>query len=250
MKWLNWCIDKLRTCDFHLFISTNFQWAIRTWSLHLYKHSCCFEKIIWLTESFQEELCVNKNKRWIGLGNIPKIYTYTHARTHVDISNFICNNQNFKRLCQNCFLSSQIWNLSNLYTDTLKMASLMAKSVKNPPAMQEMWVRSLGWEALLEKEMAANSSILAWEIPWTEEPGGLQSISLKGVRYNLVTKPPTTSNMESLFLLLNLSWFQNNRREALSSPCQVRCWDQKWDCVGGSGDYKGPVWGPAWWSWG
>ena len=45
--------------------------------------------------------------------------------------------------------------------------------VKNPPAMQETWVRSLGWENPLEKEMATHSSILAWEIPWTEEPGGL-----------------------------------------------------------------------------
>ena len=47
--------------------------------------------------------------------------------------------------------------------------------VKNPPAMQETGVRSLGWEDLLEKEMATPSSILAWRIPWTEEPGGLQS---------------------------------------------------------------------------
>ena len=46
--------------------------------------------------------------------------------------------------------------------------------VKNPPAMQEMWVRSLGREDLLEKEMAIHTSILAWEIPWTEELGRLQ----------------------------------------------------------------------------
>ena len=55
-------------------------------------------------------------------------------------------------------------------------ASLVAQTVKNPPAMQETWVRSLGREDLLEKEMAAHSSILAWRIPWTEEPGGLQSM--------------------------------------------------------------------------
>ena len=47
--------------------------------------------------------------------------------------------------------------------------------VKNPPAMQETWVRSLGQEDPLEKEMAVHSRILAGEIPWTEEPGGLQS---------------------------------------------------------------------------
>ena len=48
--------------------------------------------------------------------------------------------------------------------------------VKNPPAMQEPWVRSLGQEDPLEKEMATHSSVLAWEIPRTEEPGGLQSM--------------------------------------------------------------------------
>ena len=47
--------------------------------------------------------------------------------------------------------------------------------VKNPPAMQEVWVRSLGREDPLEKEIATHSSILAWRIPWTEEPGELQS---------------------------------------------------------------------------
>ena len=50
--------------------------------------------------------------------------------------------------------------------------------VKNLPAMQEMRVQSLDWEDPLEKEMAAHSSILAWEIPWTEEPGGLQFMGL------------------------------------------------------------------------
>ena len=46
--------------------------------------------------------------------------------------------------------------------------------VKNPPAIQETWVQSLGWEDPLEKKMATYSSILAWRIPWTEEPDGLQ----------------------------------------------------------------------------
>ena len=52
-------------------------------------------------------------------------------------------------------------------------ASLVAQMVKRLPAMQETRVQSLGWEDPLEKEMATHSSILAWEIPWTEEPGGL-----------------------------------------------------------------------------
>ena len=51
--------------------------------------------------------------------------------------------------------------------------------VKNPPAMQETWVGSLGWEDPLEEGMATHSSILAWRIPWTEEPGGPQSKELQ-----------------------------------------------------------------------
>ena len=49
-------------------------------------------------------------------------------------------------------------------------------AVKNPPAMQEAQIRFLGWEDPLEKQMATHSSILVWEIPWTEEPGGLKSM--------------------------------------------------------------------------
>ena len=58
-------------------------------------------------------------------------------------------------------------------------ASLVAQRVKRLPAMQETWVRSLGQEDSLEKKMATHSSILAWEIPWTEEPDGLQSMGLQ-----------------------------------------------------------------------
>ena len=57
--------------------------------------------------------------------------------------------------------------------DVLNAASQVDQAVKNLPAMQETWVQSLGWEDPLEKEMATHSSILAWEIPWTEELDGL-----------------------------------------------------------------------------
>ena len=59
-----------------------------------------------------------------------------------------------------------------------------AQLVKNPPAMQETWVPSLGGEDPLEENMATHSSILAWRIPWTEKPGGLQSLGLQGVRHH------------------------------------------------------------------
>ena len=60
----------------------------------------------------------------------------------------------------------------------------MAQMVKNLPAMQETQFRFLSLEDPPEKEMATHSSILAWKIPWTEEPGGLQSMGLQRVRYN------------------------------------------------------------------
>ena len=63
-------------------------------------------------------------------------------------------------------------------------ATLVAQMVKNLPAMQETWVRSLGRENPLEKGMAIHSGILAREIPWTEEPDGLQSMGSQGVRHN------------------------------------------------------------------
>ena len=63
-------------------------------------------------------------------------------------------------------------------------ASLLAERLKCLPAMWETWVRSLGWEDPLEKEMATHSSILAWEIPRMEEPGDLQSTELQRVRHD------------------------------------------------------------------
>ena len=62
-------------------------------------------------------------------------------------------------------------------------ASLVAQTVNNLPAMWETWVRSLGWEDL-EKGPATHSSILAWGIPWTEEPGGLQSMGSQRVGHD------------------------------------------------------------------
>ena len=55
-------------------------------------------------------------------------------------------------------------------------ASCLAQSVRHLPATRETWVRSLGWEDPLEKEMATHSNILAWRMPWTEEPDGLQFV--------------------------------------------------------------------------
>ena len=61
-----------------------------------------------------------------------------------------------------------------------------------------MWVQSLGWEDLLEEEMATYSNILARIIPRTEEPDGLQSMGLQRVRHDLMTKPPTTVRLNAI----------------------------------------------------
>ena len=75
------------------------------------------------------------------------------------------------------------------FTATLHLneASLVAQMVRNLLAVQETWVWSLGWEDPLEKGMTTHSSILAWEMPWTEEPEGLQSTGSQRVGHSCVT---------------------------------------------------------------
>ena len=71
-----------------------------------------------------------------------------------------------------------------MFVSFLLWASLVAQMVKNPPAMWETWVQSLRLEDPLEKGMAIHSSRIAWRIPWTEEPGRLQSMGHKQVRHS------------------------------------------------------------------
>ena len=71
-----------------------------------------------------------------------------------------------------------------------KLSSLVAQRLKRLPAMQETWVRSLGQEDPLEKEMATHSSIFAWRIPWTEEPSGLQSTWSQGEYWRRLLRVP------------------------------------------------------------
>ena len=72
----------------------------------------------------------------------------------------------------------------NLALVSLKRASLVAWRLKRLSAMRETWVLSLGWEDSLDKKMATHSSTLAWRIPWTEEPGGLQSTGSQRVGHD------------------------------------------------------------------
>ena len=74
----------------------------------------------------------------------------------------------------------------------------IAQMVENLPLRQETWVQSLSWKDNLGKEMATHSSILAWETPWTEEPGGLQSMGLQKVGHNLAVKQQEQSIKDCL----------------------------------------------------
>ena len=75
--------------------------------------------------------------------------------------------------------------------------------VKNLPAMQETWVQSLGQEDPLKEEMATHSSVLAWEIPWTEEPGGLQPMGLQRVGHDLATFTSFISKVTRVYCRTN-----------------------------------------------
>ena len=83
--------------------------------------------------------------------------------------------------------SMNIWFCIFFSATSLSWTSLVAPAIKNLPAMRETQVQSLGREDPLEKAMATHSSILAWRIPWTEEPGRLQSTGLQRVRHDWTT---------------------------------------------------------------
>ena len=93
-----------------------------------------------------------------------------------------------------------------VWTDlcTLRGASLVAQMLKHLPAMWETWVQSLGWEDPIEKEMAIHSSLLAWRIPWMEEPGGLQSTGSQRVGHDWVTSLHFFTSCTLRFMILDL----------------------------------------------
>ena len=104
-------------------------------------------------------------------------------------------------------------------------ASLVAQMVKNPPTIQEIQVWSLGWEVPLKEGMATHSSIHAWRIPWTEEPGGLQAIGSHRVEHNWSNLSQQSTHGPWREALV-LAWLR-------SAP---------WDEGGGSGQFREEVW--------
>ena len=124
---------------------------------------------------------------------------------------------------------------------------LGAQTVKNPPAMRETWVRSLGREDPLEEGMATHSSILTWRIPWTEEPGGLQSMGSQRVGHDWVT------HFLSLFPLRifgnycgrtdSRKWWKRLRKWQSSARLSWQSLDQT---VGPEGETRRWGWVPEW----
>ena len=107
-----------------------------------------------------------------------------------------------------------------MHRQVLDWASLLVQLTKNPPAIQEMQSWSFNQEDALEKEMAIHSSILAWEIPRTEEPGGLQSTGLQRVGHNLVTEHLRRISSLDFF------WKQRVAEKGLPLLSERNSWDE------------------------
>ena len=104
----------------------------------------------------------------------------------------------------------------------LEWASLVAQRLKHLPAMRGTWVRSLGQEDPLEKEMVTHPSILAWRIPWMEEPGGLQSTGSQRVghdQYFLEHTWAATALGKSLLFRSQFLYLKNEGLEAFDHKC-------------------------------
>ena len=135
-----------------------------------------------------------------------------------------CNKARKVLLCCNRYLLISICKHLNVcYMPGHVWASLMAQMVRNLPAMPKTQVQSLGWEDPLEKGMAIHSSILAWRIPWTEEPGGLQSLESQRFGHAWVANTHTHAQRPFLFPFLLYFWWRNGKE----STCQCRRWKRR-----------------------
>ena len=102
------------------------------------------------------------------------------------------------------FLMKSFHSISILWPLLYNWTSLVAQTVKHLSTMWETRVRSLGWEDPLEKEMAIHSSTIAWKIPWTEEPGRLQSMGSQRVRHDWATSCSLYNQYSSVRNLMTL----------------------------------------------
>ena len=108
-------------------------------------------------------------------------------------------------------------------TESIVFPSVSA--IKNQPAVQEMqeiWVKFLGWEHTLEEGIATHSSILAWRIPWTEEPGGLSLIGWQSVGHNQTDLAHRQAQLSNLWLVEDSGLSLPSQTQYISLPTHVR----------------------------
>ena len=136
----------------------------------------------------------------------------------------------FARLWENEFVRFEFYRLKSCQKFSVIIipsmylqiwSFLVAQMVKNLPAMWETWVRSLGWEDLLENGMAVHSSMLAWRIPQTEEPGRLQFIGSQRVRHDWATKQTHTQIQRVFYPLLQCTGQPPTMEPTLDSRLQT-----------------------------
>ena len=129
----------------------------------------------------------------LGISNfLEEISSLSHSIGFLYFFALICREGFFISPCYFLELCIQM-GISFLYSFTFSLDFPVAQMVNNLPVRQETRVQSLGWEVPLEKAMVIHSSILAWRIPWTEKPGGLQSMGLQRVGHDWVTNTHRTS---------------------------------------------------------
>ena len=102
------------------------------------------------------------------------------------------------------------------------MASLVAQSVRSPPAIQETWIQSLGWKDPLEEGKTTHFSSLGWRIPWTEEPGGLQSMGLQN-RTRLTNKAQHNSWPNRYHIMLKHAHIQTHTQMHVYMRTLILC---------------------------
>ena len=156
--------------------------------------SCILSMLLWCrTFSFSFSFSLPISENYESLSNFPKLIFQSLYYNCICVAlvilalilskyismlnhKYICSTLMYllKHACSCCQVTQGV----DFFVHRFRVFGVVVQTVKNLPSMWETWVQSLGWEDPLEKGMATHSSILAWRIPWTEEPGKLQSLGL------------------------------------------------------------------------
>ena len=181
----HWDEDMVASLQLH---TVDWEWVpwLLSLTFHLWREIFFFipRPYLGLTESYcKDSLSMDSMPSWVT--NLFSSVQFSHQSCHC-YANLL---HHFKQF-------SSHRQLVCIQTLAKQGASLVAQAIKNPPALWENQVWSLSWEDSLKKGMTTHSGILAWRIPWTEEPGGLQSMGSQRVRHDWATKEHQSSNTE------------------------------------------------------